>query len=95
MKKIGLICGISWESTAIYYQIINGIIKQKLGGFHSAKALLYSVDFAEVEECLTSGNWAKNIELISAAARDLEKACADYIIICTNTLPHYITSKIS
>lgn len=86
MKTIGLIGGMSWESTVTYYQIINETIKNKLGGFHSAKVLLYSVDFAEIEECQAKGEWNKSADILSAAAIGLEKAGADFILICTNTM---------
>lgn len=86
MKTIGLIGGMSWESTVTYYQIINETIKKELGGLHSAKILLYSVDFAEIEKCQTEGNWDKSADILGAAAKNLEKAGADYIVICTNTM---------
>lgn len=86
MNTIGLIGGMSWESTVTYYQIINQTIKQELGGFHSAKILLYSVDFSEVEKYQTSGEWNKCAELLTDAALNLQKAGADFIIICTNTM---------
>lgn len=86
MKKIGLIGGMSWESTVTYYQIINQIIKERLGGLHSATLLLYSVDFAVIEECQAKGDWNKSAEILSEAAKSLEHAGADFIIICTNTM---------
>lgn len=86
MKTIGLIGGMSWESTVTYYQIINETIKQELGGLHSAKVLLYSVDFSEIEEYQSNGEWEKAAEVLSKAAVNLEKAGADYIVICTNTM---------
>lgn len=93
MKTIGLIGGMSWESTVTYYQVINEIVKEKLGGFHSAKCLLYSVDFQEIEECLTSSNWDRGSEILTDAALRLERGGADFIIICTNTL-HKVADKI-
>ena len=93
MKTIGLIGGMSWESTVTYYQIINKTIKQVLGGLHSAKTLLYSVDFAEIEECQANGEWEKSAQILSEAAVNLEKAGADYIIICTNTM-HKVAPEI-
>lgn len=93
MKTIGLIGGMSWESTVTYYQVINEITKEKLGGFHSAKCLLYSVDFHEIEECLTSGNWERGAEILTDAALRLERGGADFIIICTNTL-HKVADQI-
>lgn len=86
MKTIGLIGGMSWESTVTYYQIVNETIKEKLGGFHSAKILLYSVDFAEFEKNMTNSDWDKITSDLTEAAKNLEKAGADYILICTNTM---------
>ena len=86
MKTIGLIGGMSWESTVTYYQLINETIKKELGGLHSAKILLYSVDFAEIEEYQEKGEWEKSAEVLSKAAVNLEKAGADFIVICTNTM---------
>ena len=77
MKTIGLLGGMSWESTVTYYQIINETIKEKLGGLHSARILLYSVDFAEIEKCQSEGDWEKSADILSEAARNLEKAGAD------------------
>ncbi|MDU6345347.1 MAG: aspartate/glutamate racemase family protein [Clostridium sp.] len=93
MKTIGLIGGMSWESTVTYYQVINQIVNQELGGLHSAKILLYSVDFAEIEKCQADGDWDKSADILSAAARNLEKAGADFIVICTNTM-HKIAPQI-
>ena len=86
MKTIGLIGGMSWESTITYYQVVNETMKEELGGLHSAKVLLYSVDFAEIEEYQAKGEWDKSAEVLAAAAVNLEKAGADFIIICTNTM---------
>jgi len=93
LKTIGLLGGMSWESTVTYYQTINEIIKQKLGGLHSAKVLLYSVDFAEIEKCQAEGDWEKSADILSAAAENLEKAGADFIVICTNTM-HKVAPRI-
>lgn len=93
MKTIGMIGGMSWESTVSYYQIINEVMKTELGGLHSAKILLYSVDFAEIEECQANGDWEKSGEILSEAACRLEKAGADFIIICTNTM-HKVAPQI-
>lgn len=93
MKTIGLIGGMSWESTVTYYQIINETIKKELGGLHSAKILLYSVDFAEIEKCQANGDWEKSAEILSEAAINLEKAEADFILICTNTM-HKVAPQI-
>ncbi len=81
-----MIGGMSWESTVTYYQVINETVKDHLGGFHSAKCLLYSVDFHEIEECLSAGDWERGAMILTDAARRLEKGGADLIIICTNTL---------
>ena len=86
MKTIGLIGGMSWESTVTYYQLINETVKEKLGGLHSAKILLYSVDFAEIEACQSKGEWDKSAAILTDAAKNLEKAGADFIVICTNTM---------
>lgn len=93
MKTIGLLGGMSWESTVTYYKIINEVIKNELGGLHSAKVLLYSVDFSEIEECQAAGDWDKSADILSEAAKNLEKAGADFIIICTNTM-HKVVPKI-
>lgn len=93
MKTIGLLGGMSWESTVTYYQIVNEVIKKKLGGLHSAKVLLYSVDFSEIETCQAEGNWDKSADILSEAARHLEKAGADFIVICTNTM-HKVAPQI-
>ena len=93
MKTIGLIGGMSWESTVSYYQLINETIKEKLGGLHSAKILLYSVDFAEIECYQASGDWDKSAEVLSQIAQNLEQAGADFIVICTNTM-HKVAPQI-
>lgn len=93
MKTIGLIGGMSWESTVTYYKIVNEIIKEKLGGLHSAKVLLYSVDFQEIEACQAKGEWDKSADILAEAARNLEKAGADFIVICTNTM-HKVAPQI-
>ena len=91
MKTIGLIGGMSWESTVSYYRIINEEIKKQLGGLHSAKVVLYSVDFAEIEKCQAEGDWCKSARILTEAAQSLEKAGADYICICTNTMHKVVT----
>lgn len=93
MKTIGLIGGMSWESTVTYYQIINDTVKNKLGGLHSAKILLYSVEFAEIEECQAKGEWERSGEILADAAMRLESAGADFIVICTNTM-HKVVNQI-
>lgn len=86
MKTVGLIGGMSWESTIPYYQILNEAVKEQLGGLHSAKILLYSVDFYEIETCMSRGDWDAAARLLGDVAERLEHAGADLILICTNTL---------
>lgn len=86
MKTIGLIGGMSWESTIPYYSIINEYVKEKLGGLHSARIVLYSVEFDEIEKCQSSGDWHKSGEILADAAKKLELAGAEIILICTNTM---------
>ncbi|HIQ16021.1 MAG TPA: aspartate/glutamate racemase family protein [Leucothrix sp.] len=93
MKTIGLLGGMSWESTASYYQLINKEIKKELGGLHSAKIALYSVDFAEIEKLQHQGEWDKTAEILTNAAQGIEKAGADFILICTNTM-HLVAPQI-
>ncbi|MDD3115658.1 MAG: aspartate/glutamate racemase family protein [Anaerovibrio sp.] len=93
MKTLGLIGGMSWESTASYYKIINEAVKERLGGLHSAKILLYSVDFSEIERCQSSGEWDKCGVLLGSAAARLQQAGADCIVICTNTM-HKVVPQI-
>jgi aspartate racemase len=86
LKTIGLIGGMSWESTVSYYQQINEAIKDRLGGLHSAKILLYSVDFHEIERLQHAGDWVAAGAMLGEAARALEKAGADFLLLCTNTM---------
>ncbi|MDD3962134.1 MAG: aspartate/glutamate racemase family protein [Bacteroidia bacterium] len=86
MKIIGLIGGMSWESSLEYYRIINEQVKEKLGGLHSAKCLMYSVDFDEIATLQHHGNWQKATTLLINSAQTLEKGGADFIVICTNTM---------
>ena len=86
MKTIGLIGGMSWESTVTYYQVINESVKNTLGGFHSSKIMMYSVDFAELEKNMSEGNWDGNAKILAEASKRLEKAGADFIVIATNTM---------
>ena len=86
MKTIGLIGGMSWESTIPYYRQINQSIKERLGGLHSAKVVLYSVDFHEIERLQHAGDWEAAGQLLAAAARALELAGADFLVLCTNTM---------
>lgn len=93
MKTIGLLGGMSWESTIPYYRLINEGIKQRLGGLHSASLLLHSVDFHEIEACQASGEWDKAGDILAKAALGLERAGAQGILLCTNTM-HKVASHI-
>lgn len=86
MKTIGLLGGMSWESTIPYYRLINEGVKQRLGGLHSAKILLHSVDFHEIEQCQSQGDWQRAGEMLAQAARGLQQAGAEGIVLCTNTM---------
>jgi aspartate racemase len=86
MKKIGLIGGMSWESSAEYYRIINEEVKRRLGDLHSARCVMASVDFAEIEVLQREGRWAEASRAMVAEARALERAGADFVILCTNTM---------
>ena len=86
MKVIGMIGGMSWESTAEYYRIINETVKERLGGHHSAKVLLYSVNFGEIELLQRKGEWQESTEIMCDAARRVERGGADCLLICTNTM---------
>jgi aspartate racemase len=93
MKTIGLLGGMSWESTIPYYQTVNRIVRDRLGGLHSARLLLYSVDFHEVEACQASGRWAEAGDMLAAGARSLERGGADFLVLCTNTM-HKVAGQI-
>ena len=86
MQTIGLIGGMSWESSAEYYRIINEDVRHRLGASHSARSLMWSMDFAEIERLQHAGDWAALTALMVAAARHLEAGGADFIVICTNTM---------
>jgi aspartate racemase len=86
MKTIGMIGGMSWESSIEYYRIINETVREELGGLHSAKSVLYSVDFAEIEALQESGQWEEATDLMVAAAHHVQNGGADFILICTNTM---------
>ncbi len=86
MQTIGLIGGMSWESTAEYYRIINERVKDRLGGLHSARIALYSVDFAEIEELQQQGDWSRASVVMVEAAQRVKAGGADFIVICTNTM---------
>ena len=93
MKTIGLIGGMSWESTIPYYRTINETVKQRLGGLHSAKIVLYSVDFHEIEQLQRNGDWQRAGELLAQAAQALARAGANCIVLCTNTM-HKVAPQI-
>lgn len=86
MKTIGLIGGMSWESSAVYYQLINQTVKEILGGSHSARSIMYSVEFNEIEQLQHKGEWGKLTKIMIDAAKKVEKGGADFIVICTNTM---------
>jgi aspartate racemase len=86
MKTIGLIGGMSWESSLEYYRILNETVKLRLGGLHSAKCVMISVDFAEIEPLQHQERWAEQAQMMVAAAQNLERAGADFILLCTNTM---------
>ncbi len=86
MKTIGLIGGMSWESSAVYYQLINEIVREKLGEASSAQSLMYSVEFNEIKKLQHAGEWSKLSKMMIAAAQRLERGGADFIVICTNTM---------
>ena len=93
MKTIGLLGGMSWQSTITYYRLINQAVNEALGGQHSAKTLLYSVDFAEIEAQQVHGKWDESAGVLSEAAQNLERAGADFLVICTNTM-HKVAPQI-
>lgn len=94
MKTIGLIGGMSWESTIPYYRIINETVRDRLGGLHSAKVILYSVEFDEIEKLQSGNEWDKAGKILGKAAQVLEAAGADFIVICTNTM-HKLAGQIA
>lgn len=94
MKTIGLIGGMSWESSIEYYRIINETAKAKLGGLHSAKSLMVTVDFAEIEKLQHEARWDEAGEILAKCAQDLERGGADFIVLCTNTM-HKLTDQIT
>ncbi|MEV6582619.1 aspartate/glutamate racemase family protein [Streptomyces sp. NPDC051582] len=93
MKMIGLLGGMSWESTAEYYRLLNELTRDRLGGLHSARCVLYSVDFAEIERLQAEGLWAEAGEVLTEAAQRLEAAGADLVLICTNTM-HKVADRV-
>lgn len=93
MKTIGMLGGMSWESTASYYKAINNGVKNALGGLHSAKICLYSVDFDEIEKLQHQGLWDETADILSQAAKSIEAGGADFLLICTNTM-HKVAPEI-
>ncbi|MCX4823589.1 aspartate/glutamate racemase family protein [Streptomyces sp. NBC_01142] len=93
MRTIGLIGGMSWESSAEYYRLLNELVRERLGGLHSAKCILHSVDFAEIEELQVAGEWERAGEILAEAARGLQTAGADLLLICTNTM-HKVAGQV-
>lgn len=93
MKTIGLIGGMSWESSIEYYRIINETAKEKLGGLHSAKSLMMTVDFAEIEKLQHEDRWDEAAQILVKCAQDLERGGADFIVLCTNTM-HKLADQI-
>ncbi|NJC68592.1 aspartate/glutamate racemase family protein [Planosporangium thailandense] len=93
MLTIGLLGGMSWESSAEYYRLANELVRDRLGGLHSARLLLYSVDFAEIAELQAAGRWDDAAEILAAAAKALETAGADLLLLCTNTM-HKVAGRI-
>ncbi len=93
MRTIGLLGGMSWESTSLYYRLVNEDVRARLGGLRSAQTLLYSVDFAPVERMQAEGRWDEAGELLAGAAERLERGGADFVVLCTNTM-HKVASAI-
>jgi aspartate racemase len=94
MKTIGLLGGMSWESTAEYYRLLNSLVRDRLGGLHSARCVLYSVDFAEIERLQVEGRWDEAGEVLAEAAKSVEAAGADMLLICTNTM-HKVAGQVA
>src|SRR3954465_593471 len=86
MKIIGLIGGMSWEPSALYYRLINEETKSRLGGHHNARSLLVTVDFAEIERLQHQGEWERLAGLLANSAQQLERGGADFVVLCTNTM---------
>jgi amino-acid racemase len=93
MKTIGMLGGMSWESTASYYKAINEGVRDVLGGLHSAKICMYSVDFDQIEKLQHQGNWTETAVILARAARSIEAGGADFLLICTNTM-HKVVPEI-
>lgn len=93
MRRIGLLGGMSWESSALYYTAINEGVRERLGGLHSADLVMVSVDFAEVERLQADGEWERAGELLAAEAVRLERAGAECVVLCTNTM-HKVADRV-
>ncbi|MBR9875692.1 MAG: aspartate/glutamate racemase family protein [Vibrionaceae bacterium] len=93
MKTVGMLGGMSWESTASYYKALNEGVKSRLGGLHSAKICLYSVDFDEIEKLQHQGKWSETAQILAEAAKSVERGGADFLMICTNTM-HKVVPEI-
>lgn len=93
MLTIGLLGGMSWESSAHYYRLVNELVRDRLGGLHSAKCVLYSVDFADVEQLQSSGQWEQAGRLLGEAAAAVQAAGADLLLLCTNTM-HKVAEQV-
>ncbi|MDS1272522.1 aspartate/glutamate racemase family protein [Lipingzhangella sp. LS1_29] len=94
MRTIGLVGGMSWQSSAEYYRLLNELTRQRLGGLHSARCVLYSVDFAEIEQLQVTGNWYEAGVVLAGAARSVEAAGAELVLLCTNTM-HAVADQVS
>lgn len=94
MRTIGLLGGMSWESSALYYRLLNESVREQLGGVHSARCVVLSVDFAEIERLQVTGQWARAGEVLAADARSLQAAGAELVLLCTNTM-HAVADAIS
>ena len=94
MRKVGLLGGMSWESTALYYRLLNEDVRERLGGFHSARLVLASVDFADIEAMQVAGDWAAAGAALAEEARTLETAGAECLVLCTNTM-HKVADAIA
>src|SRR3954454_4065153 len=92
-KIIGMLGGMSWESTAEYYRLANELVRERLGGLHSARLVLASVDFADIEALQVSGEWERAGEILAEAAQGLEKAGAELLVLCTNTM-HKVADQV-
>ena len=88
-----MIGGMSWESSAEYYRVLNELVREEMGGLHSARCLLFSVDFAEIEQLQAAGAWEEAGDVLAAAAQSLEEAGADLLLLCTNTM-HKVANTI-